>query len=93
MSMFQSAGNQITVACDVWTGRPRAVRMGAEEQPVLAIERIRDESSAYRAQRGPRTIFVVRTADARMQLSFEHRPRRWVLDGMEARTGRLLRAA
>jgi len=91
--MLPSAGNQINVACDVWTGRPRAIRMGSGEQPVLAIERIRDESSAYRAHRGPRTIFVVRTADARMQLSFEHRPRRWVLDGMEVRQDPLRRAA
>ena len=34
---------------------------------------------------GPRTLFEVETADARLQLAFRHRSRRWTVEGMEER--------
>ena len=33
---------------------------------------------------GPRTLFEVETADARLQLAFRHRSRRWTIEGVEA---------
>jgi hypothetical protein len=86
---FESAG--VSVACDPFTGRPRTVRIGEDQEPVLAIERVREESAAYPLETGPRTFFVVRTPHRRFQLTFEHRSRRWRVDGMETRSG--LRAA
>jgi hypothetical protein len=32
---------------------------------------------------GPRTIFEVRTPDARLRLAYEHRRRRWLLEGLD----------
>jgi hypothetical protein len=76
----------VSVACDPFTGRPRTIRLGTQQMPVLAIERVREESAAYPLERGPRTLFVVQTPWNRVRLSFEHRSRRWMMDGMEPRS-------
>jgi hypothetical protein len=72
------------VRCDPFSGTPRAVRLGDEHVPVLSIERIREESAAYPAEIGPRTLFVVRTPRTRLRLTFEHRSRRWSVDQVSA---------
>jgi hypothetical protein len=46
--------------------------------------RVRAESAAFPVVTGPRTLFEVETADARLQLSFRHRSRRWTVEGMES---------
>jgi hypothetical protein len=33
---------------------------------------------------GPRTLFEIETADARLQLAFRHRSRRWTVEAFEA---------
>jgi hypothetical protein len=83
MSMVELSPREIGVVCDLFTGQPRAVRVGPDTVPVVAIERIREETAAYPADRGPRTIFVVRTLQARLRLSFQHRERRWLMEGIE----------
>ena len=83
MTMVNLVPVEVTVGCDVFTGRPRWVRVGPEEVSVQAIERIRKESAAYPVSEGPRTLFVVRTAKARMRLSFRHRERRWLMEGID----------
>ena len=50
---------------------------------MIAVERVRDETSAYPVNRGPRTVFVVRTSESRLRLSFQHRERRWLMEGIE----------
>ena len=52
--------------------------------PVIAIERIREESAAYPVETGPRTLFVVRTPRTRLRLTFEHRSRRWSVESVES---------
>ena len=83
MTMVNLVPIEVTVGCDVFTGRPRWVRVGPEEVSVQAIERIRKESAAYPVSEGPRTLFVVRTAQARLRLSFRHRERRWLMEGID----------
>jgi hypothetical protein len=83
MAMVEVHPMQVTVACDPFTGRPRSVRVGPDEVRVVAVERIRDESAAYPAHEGPRTVFVVRTLRARLRLAFRHRDRRWLMEAID----------
>lgn len=76
MTIVHSTPEAVSVACDPFTGRPRTVRVGMDQMPVLAIERVREESAAYPLETGPRTLFVVRTPHNRLRLIFEHRSRR-----------------
>ena len=84
---------EISVLCDRTTGRPRTLRVGPDEVGVIAIERVRDESAAYPAHEGPRTVFVVRTARARIRLTFRHRERRWLMEGIDPLRAELSAAA
>ncbi len=83
MAMVRITPTEIAVGCDPFTGRPRTVRMGADLQRIVRIERVRDESAAYPIAVGPRTLFDIRTPAARLRLAFEHRSRRWVVEGLD----------
>ncbi len=83
MAMVRITPTEIAVGCDPFTGRPRSVRMGADLQRVVRIERVRDESAAYPVAVGPRTLFEIRTPAARLRLAFEHRSRRWLIEGLD----------
>lgn len=87
MAIVRVTPTPVAVRCGWLDGRPRSIRLGAKEVPVLRIEQVRDESAAYPTERGPRTIFEVTTPDARLRLTFEHRRRRWLLEGTEQRDG------
>lgn len=93
MAMVQIIPTEISVACDPFTGRPRAVRIGDEQADVITIERVRDETAAYPADRGPRTVFVVRTRERRLRLAFQHWTRRWVVEGVDPQPEVLASAA
>jgi hypothetical protein len=92
MAIIQVTPTPVVVRCGWFDGRPRSIRLGAEEVPVLRIEQVRVESAAYPVQHGPRTIFEVSTPDARLRLAFEHRRRRWLLEGTEQRANLALAA-
>ncbi len=83
MAMVRITPTEIAVGCDPFTGRPRTVRMGADLQRIVRIERVRDESAAYPVAVGPRTLFDIRTPAARLRLAFEHRSRRWLVEGLD----------
>lgn len=83
MAMVRIPPTEIVVGCDPFTGRPRTVRMGSQNMPVARIDRVRDESAAYPAALGPRTIFDVRAAGKSLRVAFQHRSRRWVVEGLD----------
>lgn len=93
MAMVTVPPMQVSVSCDPFTGRPRMVRAAGDQLDVLEVERVRDESKAYPVGEGPRTLFVVRTASARLRLSFTHRDRRWSVVGVDPMSEVLARAA
>ncbi len=93
MAMVRITPMEVRVRCDWFDGRPRSIRMAESSVPVVRVERIRDESRGYPAASGPRTIFEVRTPDTRMALAYQHRRRRWVIEGIDAELSRLRRAA
>jgi hypothetical protein len=83
MAMVNVMPTEVAVACDLFTGRPRSIRTGVSTLPVIRIERIRREAAAYPIEAGPRTVFVVRTPENVLRLTFRHRDRRWVVDGLD----------
>lgn len=83
MAMIRMAPVAVRVRTDWFDGRPRAITWADEELPVLALSVVRDEHAAYRAAIGPRTLFEVETPRARLALSFEHRSRRWTVEGLD----------
>ena len=84
MAIIRVTPTEVRVECDWFDGSPRRVQLGAEPIPVTEIEGIREESAAYPVLVGPRTIFQVRTPGARLRLAYEHRRRRWLVEGLEA---------
>jgi hypothetical protein len=84
MAIVRVNPTEIRVRCGWLDGRPRAVEFNHRRVPVLDVDHVRDEIAAYPVERGPRRVFDVRTPDARLRLAFEHRRRRWLLEGLEA---------
>ncbi len=83
MAMVRITPIQVEVACDRLNGRPRSIRLARDTVPILGVARVRNESAAYPAGSGPRTLFEIDTRDARLALTFEHRRRRWLLEGLD----------
>jgi hypothetical protein len=84
MAIMKVTPTPVRVRVGWLDGRPRSIRVADEDVPVIDIDQVRDELAAYPIERGPRRIFDVRTPDARLRLTFEHRRRRWVVEGLEA---------
>jgi hypothetical protein len=83
MAMMRMDPVPVGVRADWFDGRPREVRWGDERLHVTGVSAVRDERSAYPADTGPRTVFEVETANARLALSFTHRTRTWTLEGLD----------
>jgi hypothetical protein len=84
MAMVRVEPVEVRVRADWFDGRPREVTLHGRRLPVLDVVGVRDESSAYPVVTGPRTLFEVETADARMKLSFRHRSRKWTMEALES---------
>lgn len=64
-------------------GVPREITWGDRRLRVLDVVAVRDETAAYPAISGPRTIFEVETPMARLTLAFRHRSRRWAIEALD----------
>ena len=84
MAMVRVEPLEVRVRADWFDGRPREVTLAGRRLRVLEVLGVRDESSAFPVVTGPRTLFEVETADARMTLVFRHRSRRWTLEELDA---------
>ena len=84
MAMVRVEPVEVRVRADWFDGRPREVTLHGRRLPVLGVVGVRDESSAYPVVTGPRTLFEVETADARLKLSYRHRSKRWTVEALEA---------
>lgn len=83
MAMVRVAPVSIQVRTDWFDGRPREITWGTERIPVTRLVAVRDERSAYPAITGPRTVFEVDTPSMRLAISFQHRSRRWAIEGLD----------
>jgi hypothetical protein len=93
MSFMQREQGTTSVVMDVESGRPIAIRMGAEDLVVSLIESVRDETFAYPAQSGPRTVFSVRAEGQRFRLVHRHRAREWTVESLDVARAELATAA
>jgi hypothetical protein len=83
MAMVRVEPVEVRVRADWFDGRPREVTLDGRRLRVLEVLGVRDESSAFPVVTGPRTLFDVETADARMTLAFRHRSRKWMLEELD----------
>lgn len=83
MAMVRVAPVKVQVRTDWLNGTPREITWGEERLPVIRLVAIRDERSAYPAITGPRTLFEVDTPAARLALTYQHRSKRWTIDGLD----------
>lgn len=83
MAMVRVAPVTVQVRTDWRHGVPQEITWGAERIPVTRLVSVRDESSAYPAITGPRTLFEVDTPQVRLALTYLHRSRRWTIEGLD----------
>ena len=83
MAMVRITPLPVRVRTDWFSGRPLSIRMATASVPVVALESVRDERAAHPIASGPRTVFRVLTPDARYALTYEHRGRRWLVEGLD----------
>ena len=88
MAMTRVEPVEVRVRTDWLSGRPRVIRWGDQIIPVTAIASVRRERSAYPTAVGPRTTFEVDTPEVRLALTFRHRGRRWLVEGLDPEVGR-----
>lgn len=90
--MFNLNATNSSVTTDS-AGRPREIRADGERLSVTALVSVRDETAAYPIETGPRTVFVVATADHRFRLVHRLRDRRWTVERLQVRDAGLAHAA
>jgi hypothetical protein len=83
MAMVRVEPLEVRVRADWFDGRPREVTLAGRRLRVLGVLGVRDESAAFPVVTGPRTLFEVETADARMTLAYRHRSRKWMLEELD----------
>ena len=84
MALVQISPIEADVSWDRSTDRPSDIRWNGHHLRVTELDAIRDERSAYPADRGPRVTFLLRTAGGgRASLAFDGRRRRWFLEAVE----------
>ncbi len=83
--MFNLISAFTAVAVDAATGRPREIRTDGPRLAVTALESVRDETSAYSQQTGPRMVFVVHAAGRRFRLVHRLDDRRWIIEDLGRR--------
>jgi hypothetical protein len=75
---------EVQVRTNWFNGRPREITWGRERLPITRLTAVREEAAAYPVITGPRTLFEVDTPRARLSLIFQHRSRRWTMNGLDA---------
>ncbi|MDA8236932.1 MAG: hypothetical protein M0T75_03450 [Chloroflexi bacterium] len=88
MAMIRVEPVEVRVRTDWLSGCPREIHWGERTIPVTGIAAVRRERSAYPIGIGPRTTFEVDTPEARLALTFRHRGRRWLVEGLDAEIAR-----
>ncbi len=78
---------EVQVRTNWFNGRPREITWGDERLPITRLAVVREEAAAYPVITGPRTLFEVVTPRARLSLIYQHRARRWTVNGLDNAVG------
>jgi hypothetical protein len=84
MSILSQPSPATAVCLDGTSGRPREIRTRGERRVVTALEAVRDETSAYPPQTGPRRVFLVRSYERRYRLVHLLRDRCWTVEELDS---------
>ena len=83
MAMIRVEPVEVHVRTGWFDGSPREITWGTERLPVTRLTAVREEAAAYPVVTGPRTLFEVETARARVALTYLHRSRRWTITALD----------
>ena len=84
MALVQIPPIEAQVRWDRAAHRPTEISWKGHRVRVTRLDTVRDERSAYPADRGPRVTFVLGTDDGgRASVAFDGRRRRWFLEAVE----------
>ena len=84
MALVQISPIEAHVRWDRHADRPSEVRWSGHSLRVSELDAVRDERSAYPAERGPRVTLTLRTTDGgRASVAFDGRRKRWYLEAVE----------
>lgn len=83
MAMIRVEPVAVRVRTDWFDGRPKELLWAGQRVPILEVVGVRDETAAFPVIVGPRTVFDVQTATARLTLAYRHRTRRWTIEGLD----------
>ena len=83
MAMIRVAPVDVDARTNWFDGAPRQINWGERRLPVTSLVRVRDETAAFPAIVGPRTVFEVQTPIALLTLAYRHRTRRWTIEGLD----------
>jgi hypothetical protein len=83
MALTRISPTEAHVRWDRRHARPTTIRLGDRELTVNAVDRVRDETAAYPAERGPRVTFLLETDRGQASLVFDARRRRWFVEALD----------
>jgi hypothetical protein len=83
MALVKITPVEARVRWDRRKSRPGSVRIGDRQLTVTAVDAVRDETAAYRADRGPRTTYLVETDAGQASLVFDERRRTWYVEALD----------
>jgi hypothetical protein len=84
MALVQIPPVEAHVRWDRTAARPAEISWQGHRVKVIRLDAVRDERSAYPAERGPRVTFLLGTDDGgRASVTFDGRRRRWFLEAVE----------
>lgn len=64
--------------------RPIAVEIGHRRLTVTSLDVVRDETAAYRSDRGPTVTFLLETDAGPASLVYDRRRRRWFVEALDS---------
>ena len=84
MALVQITPVEADVRWDGRADRPSRVRWNGRELRITELDAVRDERSAYPADRGPRVIYLLRTAEGgQASVVYDPRRHRWFVEAVD----------
>jgi hypothetical protein len=84
MALTKITPIEARVRWDRRLARPSSVAWGDQRVHVVGLSAMRDERSAYPAERGPRVTYLLQTDDGgQAAVAFDSRRRRWFVEALD----------